>query len=238
MQQIISIFCFGCKEYRAPELFEAVPTKGSNGPYRCKECRELLSKTQEGHCSGCGGSLDRKGELCKACYKLSRTHARVRIATAKEKYCSKCNRVLPIEDFGFTVRRSDGRNSLCKQCHMEGVHTALAKMQQKAPGTHRANGILRNQEHRVEKLGRKSQTISSDDLANLWENQEGKCYWCKKPMNPFDDCTLEHIKSLANGGTHTMDNISLCCNRCNHTRNKDKKVAFELYLDAMFSKVN
>jgi hypothetical protein len=237
MQEIISVFCYGCKTYKSPNLFERIPTRGSSGPYRCSDCGNL-HELSVNDCPGCGSPLDRKGILCSLCFKLTRTHARTRLTPSETKKCQKCLHSLPIAEFGVTVRRSDGHNNLCRTCHMEGVHSALAKMQANAPGKFRGDSILRSQEYRVEKLGRKSQTITSEHLSNLWSSQDGNCYWCKKSMNPFDDCTLEHIKSLANGGTHSIENLALACNRCNLTRNKDKQLALSLYLNTMFSKEN
>lgn len=235
MQDIIGVLCFGCKSYRKPDLFLTIPKKGSSGPYRCEECGSLPLHQANG-CPGCGNPIDRKGDLCTGCHKLSRTHAWVRIRSPKEKTCQKCQRTLPISEFGVTVRRSDGHNNLCRECHLEGVKQGLRTMQTKAPGKVRAENVLRSQEHRMQKLRLPAQKITSADLGKLWDTQRGKCHWCDKPMNPFTDCTIEHLIPIGSGGQHVLENLALSCNRCNMTRNNNKMLALELYLDSKFSK--
>lgn len=65
-------------------------------------------------------------------------------------------------------------------------------------------------------------------LDKLYERDHGVCYLCGKVCNWSDSQringvfkvgrsypTVEHIKALANGGTHTWDNVKLACLSCN-----------------------
>lgn len=61
----------------------------------------------------------------------------------------------------------------------------------------------------------------------LRERDGDKCCYCNKTMcfkiieghkfNP-DRATIEHVKPLSQGGTHTWDNTTLCCWECNVRR--------------------
>lgn len=69
----------------------------------------------------------------------------------------------------------------------------------------------------------------------LWEKQEGRCVWCKRPMvfecaqpgqshNPRE-ATIEHLKRKADGGTNRLENLSLACRECNLMRDACLRMA-------------
>lgn len=72
-------------------------------------------------------------------------------------------------------------------------------------------------------------------LDKLYERDHGVCYLCGKVCN-WSDCkrineafcvggsypTVEHIKALANGGTHTWDNVKLACHSCNSKKGYER----------------
>jgi 5-methylcytosine-specific restriction endonuclease McrA len=41
----------------------------------------------------------------------------------------------------------------------------------------------------------------------------------------WNDCTIEHIKPLSQGGSNDLDNIELLCEKCNNDRAKMSKKA-------------
>ena len=51
--------------------------------------------------------------------------------------------------------------------------------------------------------------------------KEPECFWCHQPVAQKDK-TVDHIRSLDNGGTHTKDNLVMACHRCNDRRNRVK----------------
>jgi hypothetical protein len=71
---------------------------------------------------------------------------------------------------------------------------------------------------------------------DLFNEQQGKCHWCSKPMqlNPLKlnltgywsnnnaFATFEHILPRANGGTRAKENIVLAHASCNRTRHRRK----------------
>ncbi|MBN2602060.1 MAG: HNH endonuclease [Candidatus Marinimicrobia bacterium] len=52
-----------------------------------------------------------------------------------------------------------------------------------------------------------------------WQNKlnEGICYYCGKQF-PRDELTMDHIVSVARGGTSTKGNIVPCCKQCNNDK--------------------
>lgn len=44
------------------------------------------------------------------------------------------------------------------------------------------------------------------------------CYLCGHVCTPGVDLTLDHVIPLSRGGTHTKDNIRVCCWQCNNTK--------------------
>jgi 5-methylcytosine-specific restriction endonuclease McrA len=64
------------------------------------------------------------------------------------------------------------------------------------------------------------------DLSREYLKTGFLCHYCGKPMhvgipNAPNGCTLDHITPLSRGGTNDIENLVLCCSRCNYK--KDKK---------------
>lgn len=51
---------------------------------------------------------------------------------------------------------------------------------------------------------------------------EDECYWCFTPLgvkpNTPNQRTLDHVIPKANGGPNILDNLVLCCRKCNEER--------------------
>lgn len=57
-------------------------------------------------------------------------------------------------------------------------------------------------------------------LAKTYLKNGFNCKYCGRPMgfgipHAPDTCTIDHIKSIAMGGLNHIDNIALCCEKCN-----------------------
>jgi len=123
----------------------------------------------------------------------------------------RCGRLLP---FGFKV---------CEECKAE---------------VRRKND--RRKEHRRRARERQDfdKTIT---LEALYERDHGVCYLCNKTCDWSDFQringnfivggsypTVEHVKALCHGGTHSWDNVKLACHTCNSK--KGRKENFEIPL--------
>jgi 5-methylcytosine-specific restriction endonuclease McrA len=67
-----------------------------------------------------------------------------------------------------------------------------------------------------------------------WRIQRGRCFWCGKPMRPFDSpdpdlrASADHLRPRSIGGRTTWRNIVLAHQRCNAERTRH-----EAYDDAV-----
>lgn len=73
---------------------------------------------------------------------------------------------------------------------------------------HRINNKL-VRKNRIEDAGK----LSSDIVPRLMKLQKGKCRACGKPLK--NDYHIDHITSLAKGGTNTDNNCQLLHSKCN-----------------------
>jgi 5-methylcytosine-specific restriction protein A len=55
----------------------------------------------------------------------------------------------------------------------------------------------------------------SDTRAIVWAKTDGHCWYCGSRTNPFDDFCIDHVRSVATGGSDDLDNLVPCCRRCN-----------------------
>jgi len=58
------------------------------------------------------------------------------------------------------------------------------------------------------------------NLAKLYLKVGFPCYYCGEKMsigisNAMDTCSIDHKKSISNGGENSIANIVLCCEGCN-----------------------
>lgn len=63
------------------------------------------------------------------------------------------------------------------------------------------------------------------NLAKLYLDVGFPCYYCGVSMsigipNALDTCSIDHRKSIFNGGKNTIANIVLCCEECNMKKGK------------------
>lgn len=64
------------------------------------------------------------------------------------------------------------------------------------------------------------------ELRDLFIAEEGRCVYCREPVaimqrsygKTVKRLTFDHVKSLHNGGTSTIDNLAVCCQFCNQEK--------------------
>jgi 5-methylcytosine-specific restriction endonuclease McrA len=89
------------------------------------------------------------------------------------------------------------------------------------------------------KFSRLNSRRSKKRRAQLFEKQNGLCFYCGRPMtkvkhkgdgNPKNSSlTLEHIIPLEDGGTNRLENLAASCYDCNnkkHRRRMQEKQAW------------
>jgi len=68
------------------------------------------------------------------------------------------------------------------------------------------------------------------DKANRWRHlmtrERGKCFWCDRYVVKSDNssdrrdqsATMDHMNIISGDKTYRLDNLVLCCRKCNQTR--------------------
>lgn len=61
----------------------------------------------------------------------------------------------------------------------------------------------------------------------LWNRQRhgsvAPCYICSKFLT-FDEATVDHVVARSLGGRHRMDNLQICCFKCNNEKSKTENL--------------
>jgi hypothetical protein len=121
--------------------------------------------------------------------------------------CSQCNKDI---DLTINGRCYSNNLTLCsKECTVK--HTSETKHNAR----HRRRLAISNKSERISR----SKVFTKDNYT---------CYLCnikvvvykdlKDKWNKKDAATIDHVIALANGGTHTYDNVRTCCSWCNSNK--------------------
>lgn len=89
----------------------------------------------------------------------------------------------------------------------------------------RIKNVNRARRHRI----RKSK-ISTTKLLKKLIKQDYKCVYCGEDITEFRH--IDHIKALANGGRHTINNIQFLCPHCNLVKGKKTEEEFIKYVES------
>lgn len=71
-------------------------------------------------------------------------------------------------------------------------------------------------------------THTESDLKAIFKAQRGKCAYCKTDLRrrPSRERHLDHIVSIAAGGTNDRTNLQFTCQPCNQKKNKKDPIVF------------
>lgn len=119
-----------------------------------------------------------------------------------EKRCRGCKKVLPIDSYYK-------KSAKCKQCTRKRIRESQAKHWEKKLAM-----LVRQQD------GRKS--ITPDQIREIYDRQDGLCYWSGLKMEPSPKprwLWQPSLDRLDNSKLHTPDNVVLCCQGMNLARN-------------------
>lgn len=176
-----------CKKCGAERIISSVSLRSANKTkVMCRECKK--SETASWH------------EFEKWQRDLQKIAEKNRKKTQMSfRFCKDCGMII-----------SSTKASLCELCSIKHIRQNDRNKEHKR----------RIREHRVF-----DKTIT---LEELYKRDHGICYLCNRTCDWSDFQkvngsfvvggsypTVEHVKALANGGTHTWDNVRLACHACN-----------------------
>lgn len=65
--------------------------------------------------------------------------------------------------------------------------------------------------------------LTRSEFAKIKKASRGICFYCK---GKFKKLTVDHIKPLSRGGTHSADNIVMACTHCNSAKHARDPITF------------
>jgi hypothetical protein len=139
----------------------------------------------------------------------------------KTKRCSKCKLILPIEQFNKHKETKCGLDCWCKSCKNKSTKRYYFSHKNKINQFMSTSpvGIYRRL-----KSGAKSRNITfnitQDDFIKWYNKQNKICCYCKRTLKETKKdigkkCYRLSIDRKDNNKGYTLDNIVLCCHRCN-----------------------
>ena len=157
------------------------------------------------------------------------------------RQCSKCGEAKSDNDF-----YQSQRGNRCKECILIG--TRKYKRKKRIDPEHRKIEADKQKERRVRlwqntlihdsKNRGVEHTLTIDDINQLFQKQNGLCYWFKIPLIPSNDSKHPQQPSLDRLDRtkgYTLDNVVLTCYSANIGRNETSVEDWEKFLILLFS---
>lgn len=158
------------------------------------------------------------------------------------KRCTKCQKLKHYSAFSYSERNLEKKlNKVCDACLTKIYMSNKKHVDDMVPEWWRArayntNNIARNRLARKE--GKLPQDVTFDDLewkcgpndlVNMFIAQEEKCAYCGVQLTK-KNLQVEHKTALAEGGTHSLDNLCLSCDDCNSLKRKRDSDTFKKFV--------
>lgn len=133
---------------------------------QCKKCGEVKPVT-EFYMAGIQNGVQQHRAQCAACTLTPRTAERWALREQGLKKCTRCGRVLPLDDFYEDKRKSDGRRDACKPCHIEAT-----AVYQQTNGHTKLLAAKRARNHRPDVKRKRAEYMRKQRASAVWANQE------------------------------------------------------------------
>jgi hypothetical protein len=136
-----------------------------------------------------------------------------------DKTCTKCSVKKPIDAFRSRTNAKDGHRPECKDCqdNQNLAYRATLKGQ--------VSQLLFNAKGDSKKRTGEAKTfeLARKDIMNLWNNQQGRCYYSNIPLT-FRGSWKISLERLNPKFGYSVENVALIClelqNRCNWSKDK------------------
>ena len=140
-------------------------------------------------------------------YILSKNYKPKNLLVVGGKRCTSCGEVKPYDMFQKESRSLEGRRGYCKQCaKADKRHWYLS---------HKDEAITRVAKRKSKDRG----VITAKEWGDLKAKYNYTCLACKR-QEPEIELTLDHVKSLFDGGLNVIENAQPLCRSCNSSKGK------------------
>ena len=157
-----------------------------------------------------------------------------------DKQCNKCGEIKSENDF-----YKSQRGSRCKECILQS--TRDYKREKRLDPNHRKIEGVKQKERRVrlwqntlihDSKRNKEHNLTVDDVNEMFEKQNGLCFWFKVPLIPSNK--LKHpqqpsLDRLDRNKGYTRDNVVLTCYSANIGRNETGVEEWEKFLKILLN---
>lgn len=197
--------CTKCGKAKPVEEFDKAPRYCTGYVSQCKECRRAGSRdwkrrhkkqVREYHKQWCAEHPDYYPEYER---QYRTTHRKQKRAQDRQWYADHRTHILAYQ----------------KRYYAE--HTQQIKEQVKRyQHTPKGKAVVVNVRHK-RRIAKQDSDITAEWLAQLYGTQT-VCAYCGAAFSDELPATLDHIMPLSKGGTHTKNNVVLCCRPCNNAK--------------------
>lgn len=160
------------------------------------------------------------------------------------KYCKECNEYKPISEF-----HKSQKSLLCKFHH--NLFGRESKKKYRLDPKNKEKEKLKYQERKIRlwsnfllhssKSRDCENTLSVNDIEEIYKKQNGLCYWFNVPLKPT--LTKKHpqqpsLDRIDRYKGYTKDNVVLCCYAANIGRNETDVETWKNFIDVLLNKTD
>jgi len=219
--------CTHCKELLDISLFHKHSQTKNSYESWCKKCKKqkaLDKRREQGIEPKRIGKDFEKRKISQQNFKNRK--AETFVYTITEKICSHCNTNKTVDCYRKNITYKDGYNNKCKKCEYEictdSRQAYIVKNWAKLLFLH------------AKKHSKYDFDIDEQFVSELYEKQNGKCFWFNvdlKPSNIAKYPWQPSLDRLDRDKGYTKDNVVLACYTANIGRNTSDEATFSLFVE-------
>ena len=219
--------CLNCKENLDHSSFYKNKSKKDGLDLWCKNCvieKKAKIRRNKGIEPRRIGPDPEKRKISQENFKKRKAESF--IYTITEKTCSHCNSNKTVDCFRKNVTYKDGYQNKCKKCEYE-----ICTDSRKAYVVKNWAKILF---FHAKKHNKYDFDIDEQFVSELYEKQNGKCFWFNVDLKPSNEAKYPwqpSLDRLDREKGYTKDNVVLACYSANIGRNTSDEATFSLFIE-------
>ena len=219
--------CTHCKELLDISLFHKHSQTKNSYESWCKKCKKqkaLDKRREQGIEPRRIGPDAEKRKVSQENFKKRKAESFV--YTITEKLCTHCQETKTVNCYRKNITYKDGYNNKCKKCEYE-----ICTDSRKAYLVKNWVKILFLHAKRHNKY---DFDIDEQFVSELYEKQNGKCFWFNVDLKPSNEAKYPwqpSLDRLDREKGYTRDNVVLACYSANIGRNTSDEATFSLFVE-------